>query len=140
MSQSLYSFSLPCKAFSANHMYYKNRSIRTADYNAWGTLVLELLEEHKQLHDMADMWRLSGGIWHIRVNVNYPQYLYYNKAKQVSAKTMDVDNVLKPLIDTLFGKFLDVNDRFITVCVSTKGPGATHNIDITLELLSLSKK
>lgn len=131
-----YSFNLPCKAFSVNAYYYGNRAIKTKEARAWEAQILELLEEHKPLHDMADAWRISGGVFHIRININYPHYLYYNKAGQISAKTFDVTNTEKPLVDLILGTFMNINDRNLTVCLSSKAPGPRHSIDITLELIS----
>lgn len=84
---------------------------------------------------MADMWRKSGGIFHIRIQNNYPRHVYYNKLEQVSAKTFDITNCEKPLVDLIMNRFMDVNDRYLTVCVSSKGPvEGPHSLDITLEL------
>ncbi len=131
-----YSFNLPIKAYSVNSYYYASKRIKTPGAKAYEKQVLELLEEHKPLLDMADMWRKSGGVFQIAICNNYPTYLYYNKAGQISAKTFDVTNIEKPLVDLVMNTFMGVNDRFLIKCMSTKGPAAKQGIDITLELIS----
>lgn len=63
--------------------------------------------------------------------------MYYNKHGQVSAKTFDITNCEKPLVDLIMNNFMNVNDRYLTVCVSSKGPVMDRqSIDITIKLLS----
>lgn len=132
-----YSFNLPIKAFSVNAYYYKNRAIKTKEARAWEAVVLWHLREHPSLLEMADKWRISCGIFHIRICNNYPRHMYYNKHGQVSAKTFDITNCEKPLVDLIMNNFMNVNDRYLTVCVSSKGPVMDRqSIDITIKLLS----
>lgn len=116
-------------------MYYRNRAIKTAAAREWEANVLDLLKEHEALIHMANNWKLHGGVFHIGICNNYPRYIYYNKQGQISSKTFDCDNILKPLIDVIFGKFMKVNDKHIVLIRSSKGVGATHGLSIHLSLL-----
>lgn len=84
---------------------------------------------------MAEMWRINGGIFHIRIMNNYPHHIYYNRHGQVSSKTFDCDNIIKPLIDLIFGQFMGLNDKHITKITAEKRAAATYGLDITIELL-----
>ena len=125
---------LPIKAYSVNAYFYGNRSIKTKEARAYEALVLHLLEDYKQLHDMADIWRESGGYFSIDICVEYPQHIYYNKSGKISAKTFDVTNVEKPLVDLVMNRFMDVDDKNLTSMCSSKRPGPMHSVRIILEL------
>jgi len=141
VSQSFYSFNLPIKAFSINKYHYATKKIKTSDARAWEGVVLEHLHKHPDLLKMADKWRISGGVFHITITINYPRQFYYNSFGRISAKTFDVTNTEKPLVDLIMNTYMKVDDRNLTVCTSSKGPvEGPNSIDITLELLQSEER
>lgn len=130
----IYEFELPIKPFSINAAYYRTRSIKTAACREWEAAVKELLDEHKILHEMADNWKKTGGVFQIRLEFVHPHYVFFNKAGLISSKSFDLSNLEKLLIDVLFGQFMDVNDRNITKLTSVKYAGTTWCIKVKLEL------
>ena len=117
-------------------MYYATRAIKTKEARTWENSILKLLEQHPELLRIAHEWKLHGGIFHITITNNYPRHLYYNRFGQISAKTFDITNCEKPLVDLIMNRYMGVDDRFLTVCTSSKGPvEASNSIDVTLELI-----
>ncbi len=94
-----------------------------------------MLEEHKALHEMAEQFNETGGIFHIGIMNIYPPHIFYNRHGQISSKTFDCDNIVKPLVDLIFGQFMGINDKNIVKVVSEKRAGAVQAIDIRVELI-----
>lgn len=120
-------------------MYYRSRAIKTKDARAWEEQILSLLQEHTALLDMAEIWRKSGGIFQIAICDIYPEHKFYNKQGQISSKTFDCDNILKPLIDLIFGKYMNINDKHITKVTGVKAIGASKYLSIFVELLPVQQ-
>lgn len=125
---------LPLKAFSVNAYHFRDKRHKTPEARAWEASVQEALTEHKVLVDMADKWRVSGGVFHVYLDFIYPPHIFFNKDGTISSKTFDLSNVEKPVIDQVFGATMDINDKLITRLVSTKIVGPTFGIVIRLEL------
>lgn len=129
-----HSFTLQIKAFSINAYHYSDKRHKTAEARAWEEQVLALLQDEKLLVDMADMWRKSGGTFRVHMTFGYPQHLFYNKAGAVSSKTFDLSNTEKPLLDLIFNRTMDVDDKHVVVLHSRKVPGSSYYIDFDIEL------
>ncbi len=129
-----YDFVLPTQAFSVNAYRYSRGFAKTKEARLYEERVLEMLEEHKTLHDIADSFRAHGGAFKVSITCQYPKHVFYNQAGHVSAKTFDLSNCEKPILDLLFVNFMDVDDRFVTEMISKKEVGPTWAILITVEL------
>lgn len=127
-------FTLYCRPFSINAYRYRDQRFKTKEAKAWEIEVLELLKNVPGLPIIAEQWRTDGGGFRLWIEVVYPYYMFYNKAKQISAKTMDVTNFEKPLVDLIFQKTMEVDDRFLIECHSSKTPSSISCIKIRLEL------
>lgn len=127
-------FSIPMKCFSVNQMSSRDQRFKTKEFKDWHLEISTRLSDVKELQDVADMYKAHGGAFLIWIEVVYPHHIFFNKSKQISAKTIDVSNFEKPLIDVLFRDTLGVNDLNIVQCVSSKRAGASWYIDIKLEL------
>ncbi len=129
---------MPIKAYSLNKYHYATKKIKTQDAREWEAIVLWHLKDRAQpLADMADKWRLSGGTFSITIKNNYPRQMYYNRFGQVSAKTFDITNCEKPLVDLIMNTHMGIDDRNLVLCTSSKGPvDGPNSVDITLELIS----
>lgn len=132
-------FSLPMRAFSVNRMSYKDVRFKTAEFKEWFNELCNRLGEIKELYDMGNDFKSEGGEFEIEIEVVYPFHIYYNKSNQISAKTFDVTNVEKPLVDAIFRETMGVDDRFLVKCTSSKRDGAMHEINIKLERNSNSR-
>ncbi len=129
-----YSFTLPTAAFSVNAYRYSRGFAKTKEARIYEERILDMLDEHKTLHDMADVFRAQGGAFRVSITCQYPKHVFYNQAGHISAKTFDLSNVEKPILDLVFCNFMDTDDRFVTELVSKKEVGATWAIKITIEL------
>lgn len=130
-----FNFRLPIKAFSVNSYYYKNRAMKTKEAREYEQLVLAHLgESAKGLLALADKWRISGGVFHIAICNNYPATIFYNRHGQISAKTFDVSNIEKPLLDLIFIHYMGVDDKHVVAMKSCKQVGSI-GIDIAVELI-----
>lgn len=132
---SSYKFSLPTTAFSVNSYHYATKRYKTAAAKDYETKILYLLEPHVQLQTLAADWRKSGGYFTISICVVYPRHAFFNRHGAISSKTFDVDNVVKPLIDLIFGQFMDVNDKNVIKVESAKRPGNLQAIEIEVTLV-----
>lgn len=126
---------IPMKPVSVNSFYYATRKVKTAESRQWEACFLEFLEDYRKgLAEIAEDFQENGGVFRIYITCYYPHFIFYNQSKTISSKTIDVDNVLKPICDMIFREGLAINDKYIVECVSRKRPGATYNINIVLEL------
>lgn len=131
-------FELDVKPFSVNQMTYRDARFKTAEYKAWAEMVLAQLSEmdqHKELMAIAADHARLGGVFHVEFTYEYPPHVFYNKSKQVSAKTIDCSNGAKPLLDLIFGDTMKVNDRFVTKLTERKCVGARTRILVKLEFV-----
>jgi Holliday junction resolvase RusA-like endonuclease len=127
-------FELQGKGFSVNAAYYATRRIKTTACKEWETDIAHQLDEVKDLVDLVDTFKERGGTFAMRVVWEYPPHIYLNRQGQVSAKTFDVDNCCKLLIDQIFMGCMGVDDRFLTKLTSEKRAGPMHRIIVTITL------
>jgi len=125
--------SLPMRAFSVNRMSYRDARFKTAEFKEWFSELCERLQAFKELMDMGDDFKRDGGEFEIEIEVVYPFHVYYNQSKTISAKTFDVTNVEKPIVDAIFRETMGVDDRFLVKCVSSKRDGGAYAVNIKLE-------
>jgi hypothetical protein len=118
---------LPIKPFSINAAYYKTRNRKTVDACDWETAVDEMLHQATGLKALT-----AYKLFSVRYVFIYPEYIFWNKSKLVSAKTFDLTNTEKMLQDRLFAA-LGTDDRYVVDMHSSKRPGAMHEIRITIE-------
>ena len=127
-------FTLPCRPFSVNAQYCRDRRYKTADAKDWESMVAQHLDEIKDLTELALEFNERGGQFRVKLTFVYPHHVFFNQQGQISAKTQDLSNCEKMLIDMIFGHRMDVNDRFICELHSRKIVGATYEIRVELEL------
>ncbi len=129
-------FTLPIKPFSVNAYRCRDQRFKTAEAQDWETQVKYMLEEYaKSFNEMKQDFETYGGQFYVTIEVYYPHHVFYNKARAISAKTIDITNFEKPLVDMIFRESLGVDDRFITRLVSTKETGVQQFINIKIEHL-----
>ncbi len=129
-------FTLPIKPFSVNAYRCRDQRFKTAEAQDWETRIKYMLEDYaKEFNEMQTDFETFGGEFHVCLTAYYPNHVYYNKAGAVSAKTIDLSNFEKPLIDMIFRESLGVDDRFITKLSSKKQAGASDGIDVRIVFL-----
>lgn len=137
----IHEFILECPAFSINRYHYATKKIKTMEARAWEATVLECLEaQQKPLKAIADEWKAKGGTFKLSITMYYPPHVYINQAGTVSARTFDLSNCEKPLIDLLFLRTMDVDDRYIVELYSCKKEGSRTCIKMQLELQTESQE
>jgi hypothetical protein len=102
----------------------------------------------KQIRDIFDQQKHC---FYVKLVCNIPDVKFFNKEGCISAKTMDLSNWEKPLIDLIFlpkyAEFsppfgcpnLQADDRFITSLISRKKPtkSAKSSIEVSIKILRL---
>lgn len=132
-------FSLPIKAFSLNAYRYGHSPHKTKAARDYEAEVLSLLSKKHELELMADMWRKNIGYNQIQVWIThvYPKAVFYNKAGNVSAKTFDLSNTEKIILDLIINRHMGLDDRHVTQLVSSKESGECFEVRVCLELSRL---
>lgn len=126
-------FFLAVPPFSTNAYYYASKKIKTKEAREWEERVKRELEDVKDLQDIADYWNENGGTFHVEYRVTYPFRVYYNAARTISSKSLDVSNVEKHLQDLIFNH-MGINDKYVTSMYSSKRPGVAYEIAVKLKL------
>ena len=138
------SFRVYMHAISINSFYTGNRQFKSAAARQWTMEAFHqlnqphILEKLKLLREEFDV---SKHTYEIHIKVAYPVEKFYNKKGEISAKTIDVTNFEKSLVDLIFlPKFFDelqnlnADDRFLTKMYSEKckSENDRHYIDIEI--------
>lgn len=131
---------LPFKPFSVNRMNSRDMRFKSAEFRDWHLKVSTYIlhsDEYKSLLELAQSHKDSKETknFYVEITVNYPAYMFWNKQKQISSKTVDCSNFSKPLIDILFGDIMDVNDKYIVGLKEQKRAGSSQTLEITIMLV-----
>ena len=121
-----FSIILPIKGFSINAAYYATRKSKTAECRAWEKQVYNYIADNIYLKQMAGFKQ-----FHVTMEFEYPEALYYNAKGDISSKTYDLSNVEKLLLDCLF-TVIGANDKYVTELISRKRPGKAYAIFINI--------
>jgi len=118
-------FILYHKAFSINAATYRDSRFKSAAYKAWEAAILP---------DIPDLSHMAGfDYYEIQIEVEYPANIFFNKQGGISAKTFDVTNFEKLLVDLIMNKSVKTDDRYLVKCTSSKFSGAVQRIHISLK-------
>ncbi len=130
---------LPIKPFSVNAYRYRDQRFKTKEARAWEEQLKGLLEEYaKQFNELKTDFDANGGTFHVWITATYPPHVFNNKSNNVSAKTIDITNFEKPLIDMIFKECIGVDDRYITQLLSTKACGYDTSLRVKIVYLPKS--
>lgn len=132
---------LPIKPMSVNAYTYGSKKWKTREARDYEIEFNQLLKAYAlPLADMAEKWRKSYGVFKVDVVTVHPTSVLYTDRGQVSSRSFDVDNVLKPILDMVF-RGMGVNDKHVTMLTSSKIPGTDYEVRVTLKLVQgLSSK
>lgn len=149
------SFRLTGKPFSVNAMFYRDARTKTQDWREWSAQVFHQLSTESNLKKLSNLRNaFDPALHHVHVTltVYYKRDLFYNRSGEVSAKTMDITNFEKPLVDLFcdnryfetaypYGcQNLNINDKYITQLLSRKLSGPEQCIEISFELVPASSE
>lgn len=142
------------KPFSVNALYYGDGRTKTQKYYDWSFEFFSRLAQpniQQNLQKFRDTFDPKKHAYAIKLTAYYPEPVFYKKAGGISAKTMDLSNWEKPLIDCLFlpkhhkneppygSPNLNIDDRFITSLSSRKtlSQDDEHHIQVEIRLITL---
>lgn len=143
---------LPIKAFSINKMSYRDKRYKTKEAQDWSHTVLHHLsqkENKKKLKELRDYFDPKKHAYKLDLTFYYPKEILHTKDGRISAKSHDISNVEKPLIDLLFlpkyfdekppygAENLNVDDKYLVDMTSRKRAAETHGIEIDIEIIDL---
>jgi len=124
-------FVLPGPAFSINQAYSRDIRYKTTAYKGYAQGTLYRLGTIPGLLDMALDYK-PGDTFFVKIGLEYPRDFFYNEKGFISAKTLDLTNCEKLLVDLIFGDTLKINDRNITRVTSTKFAGSSNTVHVTI--------
>jgi len=123
------------KPFSVNALYYGDGRTKTQKYYDWSFRLFDRLshpEIQKGLEFFRDAFDPKKHVYVLRLTAYYPEEIYFRRAGGISAKTMDISNWEKPLVDCLFlpkhhsnkppygSPNLNIDDRYLISLSSSK--------------------
>lgn len=141
---------LNIKPYSVNSMYYGDARTQRSEFKDWTYQVFHELSNAKNLAAMKairEAFNSDKNSFKIRIVAYYPESVFRTKDGRISARTVDLTNFEKPLIDLIFDKkFFDrphpygvqninTNDAYITEVHSYKKAGPSHKIVVTIILV-----
>jgi len=139
---------LNIKPYSVNAYYYGNRSIKKTEARNWEHSMIELLkpeECQKQLEHLKELFDPKKHCITISILCLYPEEIFFTQKGTISAKTFDVSNVEKPIIDVIFlEKYattkitnVGIDDKFIIDMHSYKRSYHKNEIRIKIQIENL---
>ncbi len=99
-----FSFYLPLRPFSVNSMYSRTREFKTREYKDWEKALLYALVEKvpKQvLKELREAFDPTKHCLSLRLISLLPRAELITKAGSISARSYDLSNIEKPLLDIL---------------------------------------
>lgn len=126
-------FTIEGKAFSINKTYTRDIRFRSSEFKEWYTLTKTSIQEHdayKSLLELADDFKSKGGTIVMSLQIVYPFWAFRNKQGEISARTLDVTNYEKGLVDLLLQDCLQINDKNLVKLTSSKCEGPTYQVRI----------
>ncbi len=135
-------------------MYYGDGRNKTQAAREWSYRImhqLSLPQNQEQLEKIRASFDRNKHCFQLSMRALYPKNILYKKDGTISAKSMDLTNWEKPLVDLLFlPKYFDVpspygcknincDDKYVTSMYSTKAvsESGTHKIEITVKIRNL---
>jgi hypothetical protein len=143
------------KPFSINAAYANGGNggrFKTQAFNEWQSEVFFQLSQAPNsvaLKELREYFDSKKHKYEVQLIASYPKKEFYTKDGSISAKTQDTTNWEKSIVDCLFlkkyhdipqpygCKNLNVDDKFLTKCISEKVPSDSYSISIILYIKNL---
>lgn len=147
-------FVLPTKALSINKVHCRDQRYLTSAAHDYIRTVLHLISNEKtskKLAELRDYFDPTKHIYKLEITYFYPYEIFFTKKGTVNAKSHDLSNVEKPLIDILYlpkhfgdsppnkAKNLNIDDKYIVDLHSRKRPAEDYLIEVEIEIDDISK-
>lgn len=137
-------FVLPCKAFSINAYYSRDKRFKSKAGREWDEEFLYRIENsgvQADLQELGQKFHTGDYAFELTILLTYPRNVFFNKQGKISAKTYDISNTEKLIIDHLFMRpeNINVDDRFIVSCASSKAVGSAYSTEISIKLVDAPK-
>ena len=141
------SFKLHSPPCSVNSAYYRNK-IRTQKTRNWSQSIHNQLSEpslKKQIEAFTASFKPLKHCLKLSIEFYIPREKYFTKKGHISRKSVDLDNCLKLLIDTVFDpRFFkrelfnfNIDDTFIQTIEASKHPADKHSIKLKVSIKDL---
>lgn len=138
--------------FSINSMYYNTRQIKTTAFRDWSFEIMHALNAasiQNQLIALSSKFDPKKHSYVVNLKFHYPEKIFYTKTGIISARSHDLSNIEKGLIDILFlsknndnvmgGKNLNIDDKYISKLISEKlaTKSQSNFIDVSIYIIKL---
>lgn len=135
-------------------MSYRDKRHKTAEAHDWSHTILHYLsqEEPKQaLKELREYFNPKQHAYKLDLTFYYPNEILHTKDGRISAKSHDISNIEKPLIDLIFlPKYFDqtppygaenlkIDDKYIIEMTSRKKAATEHGIEVEMEIINLDQ-
>lgn len=132
------------QAVSINNAYYNDkRHGFKPEVKQWFQQVAFQLgqgQNKKAISDVKQYFDESKYVFHVMFTFNNPNF--YTKDGRISARSFDLSNVEKILLDSIFlpahANSLNIDDKFVTRMISEKCYADEHSIQIVLHVKKAS--
>ena len=133
-------------------MSYRDKRYKTVEAQDWSHSVFHHLSEDapkQALKDLREHFDPKLHAYSIDLQFFYPASILFTKDGRVSAKSHDLSNVEKPLIDLLFlpshfdtpppygAENLNIDDKYLINMKSSKRTSEDYKMIITIEIVEL---
>ena len=142
---------LSVKPFSINGMYYSQKAVKTQAAREWTYDVFSELSSEKNrraMEELGEAFDPGSQYFRIKLIAFYPKKYLLTKANAISAKSIDITNWEKPLVDLIFlpkhqqkeepfgCQNIGYDDRYICEMSSCKMPWehSDHGIIVEIEI------
>ena len=145
---------IPSKAFSINAMTYRDKRTKTAAFYEWSHTVLHLLnseENQKAFSDLRDHFDPTVHAVEATMTAYYPKEVLFTKKGMISAKSFDITNIEKPLVDLIFlpvyfdkpspygVKNFNNDDKYLVSFTSKKRFSDKYMIEFEISIIDLQE-
>jgi len=129
---------------SINRVHCRDQRYLTSHFQNWAAKISHYLGEddlQKKIIKLKNAFNPKEHSFKVSITSYYPREMFYTQSDQINAKTHDISNTEKPLIDVVFlAKYpnsLKIDDKFITKMSSEKKAADSHLIEMIIEIVPL---
>lgn len=137
-------FIFPLEPMSINRVHCRDQRYLTSHFQNWAAKISHYLgedENQKKIIQLKNHFNPSQHAYKVEITAHYPREMFYTQKDQISAKTHDISNTEKPLIDVLFlAKYpnsLKMDDKHIISLISKKKAADDYLIEVNIEICPL---
>lgn len=144
---------IPTAPLSINKYKCRDQRYLTSAAHTYIGTVLHLISEEKnvkKLKELRDYFDPDKHAYKLNLTFYYPRDIFYTQKGLISAKSHDLSNIEKVLIDILFlpkhfgsnpphkAQNLNIDDKYIVDLNSSKRASEDHLIEVEFEIIDLN--